>query len=82
MAYRGIMLSHETVRSWCYKFASDFKDVIKKRERRPTDKWHLDEMTIRINGEVFILWRAVDSDGYELEVLLQKRRDKKSAIRF
>jgi len=82
MEYRGIILSHETVRSWCYKFASNFQDVIRKRERAPKDKWHLDEMTIKINGEIFILWRAVDCDGYELEILLQKRRNKKSAIRF
>jgi putative transposase len=40
------------------------------------------QMNVKINGEIFILWRAVDSDGYELEVLLQKRRNKKSAIRF
>jgi putative transposase len=39
-------------------------------------------MTVKINGEFFILWRAVDSDGYELDILLQKHRNKKSAIRF
>ena len=39
-------------------------------------------MTVKINGEFFFLWRAVDSDGYELDVLLQKRRNKKAAIRF
>ncbi|WP_375359050.1 IS6 family transposase [Candidatus Tisiphia endosymbiont of Neophilaenus lineatus] len=82
MAYRGIILSHETVRFWCNKFAVYFQDVIRKRERKPTDKWHLDEMNIKIKGEVLILWRAVDSEGHELEVLLQKRRNKKSAIRF
>ncbi|MDP4708673.1 MAG: hypothetical protein NWS20_01535, partial [Rickettsiaceae bacterium] len=66
MAYRGIILSHETIRSWCYKFASHFKEVIKKQEHRPKDKWYLDgtegwqsQMTIRINGEYFVLWRAV-----------------------
>ena len=75
-------MSHETIRSWCYKFSSHFKNVIKKQERRPKDKWHLDEMTIRINGEYFVLWRAVDSDGYELDVFLQKRKNKKAAIRF
>jgi len=68
MAYREIILSHETIRSWCYKFSSHFKDVIKKQERNTKDKWHLDEMTIRINGEYFVLWRAVDSDGYELDI--------------
>ena len=39
-------------------------------------------MTLKINGEYFILWRAVDSDGYELDIFLQKRRNKKSAILF
>ena len=39
-------------------------------------------MTVKINGEYFVLWRAVDSDGHELDVYLQKRRNKKSAIRF
>ncbi|ASX27613.1 hypothetical protein BA173_01660 [Rickettsia sp. MEAM1 (Bemisia tabaci)] len=37
MAYRGIILSHETVRFWCYKFVVYFQDVISKRERKPTD---------------------------------------------
>ena len=82
LAYRGIVVSHETIRSWCIKFAADFKDVIRKRERKPKDKWHLDEMSIKINGEHFVLWRAVDSEGQELDVFLQKRRNKKSAIRF
>ena len=29
-----------------------------------------------------MLWRAVDSDGYEIDVFLQKRKNKKAAIRF
>lgn len=82
LAYRNIIVSHETVRSWCNKFGSHFKEVIRKRERKPKDRWHLDEMTIKINGVYFILWRAVDADGYELDIFLQKRRNKKSAIRF
>jgi putative transposase len=82
MAFRGISMSHETVRTWCSKFSSHFKSVIKKRERKVSDKWHLDEMTLKIKGEIFILWRAVDSEGLELDVFVQKRRDKKAAIRF
>ena len=64
------------------KFAAHFSDVIKKQQRKPKDKWHLDEMSIKINGEYFVLWRAVDSEGLEREVFLQKRRNKKAAIRF
>lgn len=82
LAFRGIILSHETVREWCLKFADHFKNVIKKRERKPSNKWHLDEMTVKINGEPFVLWRAVDEEGIELDVFLQKRRNKKAAIRF
>ena len=82
LLYRGIDVSHETIRSWCYKFSKDFEKVIKKNQRKVTDKWHLDEMTMKVNGEYFILWRAIDSEGYELDVFLQKRRNKKSAIRF
>ncbi|MDP3641360.1 MAG: IS6 family transposase [Alphaproteobacteria bacterium] len=82
LAFRGIEVSHETVRSWCIKFSRQFKDVLKKREGKISDKWHLDEMSLRINGEPFILWRAVDEHGSELDVFLQKRRNKKSAIRF
>ena len=70
LAYRNVIVSHEAIRSWCNKFSTHFKDVIRKRERKPKDKWHLDEMTIGINGEYFILWRAVDSDGYEGNVKL------------
>jgi putative transposase len=82
LLYRGISVSHETARSWCIKFGSHFHDVIKKRAVKPNDKWHLDEMLLKVNGEQFWLWRAVDSEGYELEVFLQKRRNKRAAIRF
>lgn len=55
---------------------------LKKREPKMKEKWHLDEQTLRVNGSPYILWRAVDSQGYELDVFLQKRRYKKAAIRF
>ena len=82
LLFRGICVSYETIRSWCAKFAHHFAAVIKKRQRKPTDKWHIDEMVVRVNGEKYILWRAVDSEGLELEVLLQKHRNKKAAIRL
>ena len=50
LLYRGIDVSHETIRSWCYKFGKEFEKVIKKKQKKVTDKWHLDEMTMKING--------------------------------
>lgn len=58
--FRRVEVSHETIRNWCIKFGSLFKDVIKKKERKVSNKWHLDEMMVTINGERQILWRAVD----------------------
>jgi putative transposase len=81
LLYRGIDVSYETIRQWCIKFGPHFKNVIKKRASRPSDKWHLDEQQ-RIRGETYYLWCAVDEEGYELDVFLQKRRNKKAAIRF
>lgn len=46
------------------------------------DKWHLDEVRLKIKGEYYVLWRAVDSNGLELDVFLQKHRNKRVAIWF
>jgi len=43
------LASYETVRTWSNKFGKSFADVIKKKEPKPTDKWHLDEMIIKVN---------------------------------
>lgn len=75
-------MSHETIREWNIKFAPYFREIIKKRERNPSPKWHLDEMAVKAGGEPFAMWRAVDSDGCELDVFLQNHRDKEAAIRF
>ena len=39
-------------------------------------------MNIKVNGIKYVLWRAVDSKGQELDIFLQKRKNKKAAIRF
>lgn len=48
----------------------------------PGSTWHLDEMFATLRGEPYLLWRAVDEHGAELDILLQKRRDKAAAKRF
>jgi putative transposase len=42
----------------------------------------MDEVFIRIDGEQYYLWRAVDQDGDVLDILVQKRKDKQAATRF
>src|ERR671933_1584155 len=82
LAARGIVVSHETVRRWALKFGQDFANRIRRRLPRAGDKWHLDEVAIKIAGAKHWLWRAVDQTGMVLDVLVQRRRDKRAAERL
>ena len=82
MAERGVIVSYEAVRLWCLKFGQTFAKKLRQRRGRPGDTWHLDELFIRIRGERYYLWRAVDQDGQVLDILVQKRRNTGAAKRF
>jgi putative transposase len=79
---RGIDVTHEAIRQWCRKFGQDYANQLKRRRPRPGDKWHLDEVFLTINGAQYYLWRAVDQDGYVLDILVQSRRNKTAAKKF
>ncbi len=82
LAARGIIVTYETIRKWCKKFGSAYCNQIKKTRGRLGDTWYLDEVFIKINGAEHYLWRAVDQDGDEIDILVQKRKDKSAAKRF
>jgi putative transposase len=79
---RGVVVTYETIRCWCDKFGAEFARCAKAARPRPGSIWHLDEMFVTLRGEPYLLWRAVDEHGAELDVLVQKRRDKAAAKRF
>ena len=79
---RGVTLTYEAIREWCLKFGQTYANDLRRRRPRPGDKWHLDEMFIKINGKDHYLWRAVDQDGNILDILVQSRWHKKAAKRF
>ncbi len=83
LAERGIVVSYETIRSWCNKFGPTYARMIKKRRGSLGDTWYMDEVYIvTVRGERRYLWRAVDQDGDVLDILVQKRKDKRAAERF
>jgi putative transposase len=82
LAARGIVVSHETVRQWALKFDQEFANRIRRRLPRAGDKWHLDEVAIKIAEAKHWLWRAIDQTGMVLDVLVQSRRDKRAAKRL
>src|SRR5471032_2945424 len=84
---RGIDICHETVRLWWNRFGPMFAGEIRRKRVRYMRqfthwRWHLDEVYVRINGEMFYLWRAVDHEGEVLESFVTKTRDKAAALKF
>jgi len=82
LAERGLDISYETVRSWVLKFGPMIARRLRRRRPRPSNRWHLDEMVVRIAGERMYLWRAVDHEGEVLDMLVQRRRNSRAALRL
>ena len=82
LAERGIDVSYETVRCWAEKFGRAIAANIRRSRPRPGSIWPLDEMVVRINGKRMFMWRAVDDEGEVLDFLVQKRRNKRAALRL
>ena len=84
---RGYDFCHETVRLWWNRFGPIFAaEIRRQRVNRMKGfrhwRWHLDEMYVKLNGEMVYLWRAVDHEGEVLESFVTKKRDKSAALAF
>ncbi len=84
---RGIDICHETVRYWWNRFGPLFAGEIRRKRVSYMRgfrqwRWHLDEMYVKIGGEMHYLWRAVDHEGEVLESFATKTRDKAAALAF
>jgi putative transposase len=84
---RGIDISHETIRFWWNRFGPIFAAEIRRKRVQSMRgwqqwQWHLDEVFVRINGETYYPWRAVDHEGEVLESFVTKHRDRKAALEF
>src|ERR1700709_1450758 len=78
----GVMLTNGTIRCWCDKFGKGFAHRVKAGRGKPCESWELEHRFVTLRGEPYLLWRAVDEHGAELDVLIQKRRDTAAAKRF
>jgi transposase-like protein len=82
LAARGIVVSHETMRQWALKFGQTLANAIRRRLPRVGDKWHLDEVVVKIVGKTHWLWRAVDEHGVVLDVLVTTTRAAVEALQI
>ena len=78
----GLDISYETVRCWVRKFGPVIARRLRRCRPRPDNRWYLDEMVLEIAGARMYLWRAVDHEGEVLDMLVQRRRDSRAALRL
>jgi putative transposase len=81
LAERGLDISYETVRCWVLKFGPLIARRLRQRRPRPSKRWHLDEIAVRIASRRMYLWR-VDDEGEILDMLVQRRPDTRAALRL
>jgi len=79
---RGIEVSHQTIKDWNERFGAQFAAEVRKRRRKPSRRWHMDEVHVKIKAKRCYLWRAVDDDGVALDILVTERRNKDAARQF
>ena len=82
MAERGVAVTYETVHQWYRKFGPPFAQTLRRRRPHPGEKWHIDEVQLKMNGRRYWLWRTVDQDGLVLDILVQERRNRTAAEAF
>ena len=82
LAERGFAISNETIRRWVLKFGPAIARNLRRGRSVAHDRWHLDEMVVSIAGRGMYMWRAVDSEGEVLDMLVQPRRDKAAALKL
>ena len=72
------------MRFWVGRFGLKFANEIRKKRagQHSNWQWYLDEVFVKVNGERFYRWRAVDHEGEVLECYVSKRRDRHAAKKF
>ncbi|NOR34366.1 MAG: IS6 family transposase, partial [Bacteroidales bacterium] len=79
---RGVEVDHATIQRWVYKFIPEVEIQMRKRKELVGKRWRMDETYIKVKGVWHYLYRAVDKDGYTVDFLLTKRRQRMSAQSF
>ena len=80
---RGFVISHETIRTWEFRFAPLVSTNLRTRRRgRSGRSWYLDETYVKVSGRWCYMYRAIDQDGNLLDSMLSEKRDKHAARRF
>lgn len=79
---RGIKVSHQMIGNWARALDAFYVTNLGKRPPKPGHKCYIDEEDIVIKDKKYRLWKAIDQYGFELDILIQSKRNKEAAICF
>ena len=82
MAERGVLLDHVTIQRWVVTYSPLLEEAFHRRKRPVWVSWRMDEPYIKVTGEWYYLYRAVDKHGQTIDFLLTQQRDERAAKRF
>ncbi|HDR3494096.1 IS6 family transposase [Bacillus wiedmannii] len=79
---RGVSVHPTTIMRWVHEYGHLIYQIWKKKNKSVELSWKLDETYIKIKGEWRYLYRAIDKEGYTLDIQLRKKRDYHAAYVF
>jgi putative transposase len=82
MEERGVSVDHATIQRWVVKYSPQLEAAFHRRKRPVWVSWRMDETYIRVKGQWYYLYRAVDKHGQTIDFLLTAHRDELAAKRF
>ncbi len=75
MAERGLKVDHSTIVRWVLVYAPELEKRVKPQLKPTNDSWKVDETYLKVKGEWWYQYRAIDSDGQTIEFFLSAKRD-------
>ena len=82
MEERGVPIDHATIQRWVVKDSPQLEAAFHRRKRPVWVSWRMDETSIKVKGQWYYLYRAVDKTGQTIDFLLTAQRDEQAAKRF
>jgi putative transposase len=82
MEERGVEVDHSTINRWVVRYSPQLGEAFHRRKRAVGRSWRMDETYIKIKGEWYYLYRAVDKNGQTIDFLLTQQRDEPAAKQF
>jgi putative transposase len=82
MQERGVSVDHATINRWVLKYTPQLQEAFHRHKRPVWVSWRMDETYIKIKGQWYYLYRAVDKTGQTIDFLLTEHRDERAATRF